>query len=229
MFKFRFHRSEKQSDSRERKAKPILVPAKPPHLTLNSSVLRALEQVAPGAESEEIRTLLQEHKPSLVGEFDRIIGLGRQKPMEALQSIQRKEAIDMLGALHKISHLADERKAAAFLPIPPHISEHVLYFFDQDLVFATDDHLPPHLAHIGYGNLGDLLPRDLIERFTGIEALLLEGFIRRGSLLIRKNALCALQTLGRTSITLFLHSLPHMPHHSAFEAITDEYNVIELL
>jgi len=244
VFKFRLPRIGKHASEhdavRHQAEESAKGSAKPRHLEppkcapkpvseLSSSVLRALEKVAPGAPIEEIRRLLLEHKPILAAEFDRIVASGRRKPVEALRSIQLKEAADMLGALHELGQLAAARKAGALLPVPPHIADHVLYCFDEDLVFSTEDHLPPHLARIGYDMIDDLLPDDVVARFVGIEALLLEGFVRKGSLLVRKSAVAAIQMLGNKDLRLFVHRMPHMPHHVEFETVAGEYSVTELL
>ena len=125
VFKFRLPRIGKHASehdaARHQAEESAKGSAKPRHLEppkcapkpvseLSSSVLRALEKVAPGAPIEEIRRLLLEHKPILAAEFDRIVASGRRKPVEALRSIQLKEAADMLGALHELGQLAAARE-----------------------------------------------------------------------------------------------------------------------
>jgi hypothetical protein len=195
---------------------------------LNSSELRALEKEARGHSIEEIRDLLIEHKPSRVADFDRIVASGRRRPFDALRSMRLKEAADVLGSLHELERLAAVRKAGALLPVPPHIGDHVLYSFDEDLVLATEDHLPHHLARMGYDRIDDLLPDDIAARFRGIEAMLLEGFVRRGSLMVRKAAAAAIQIVGNEDLRLFVHPMPHLPDHIAFEEVGRDYPVIEL-
>ena len=214
----------------QRKPRHLEPPKTPPRLVseLNSSELRALEKEARGRSIEEIRNLLIEHKPSRVADFDRLVASGRRKPFEALRSMRLKEAADVLGSLHELEQLAAARKAVALLPVPPHIGDHVLHAFDEDLVLSTEDHLPHHLARMGYDQIDDLLPDEIAARFAGIEALLLEGFVRRGSLMVRKAAAAAIQIVGNESMRLFVHPMPHLPHHIAFETIGRDYPVIEL-
>jgi hypothetical protein len=240
IFKFKFGRPEQENTDAEivrRSYKPqkpmhIVPPKSPPRLfdEMNSSGLRALEQEVEGGRSiEEIRELLLEHRPELASEFERIVAPGRMGPREVVRTMRLREAAGRIGALNELDRLAATGRAAAFLPIPPHISDYILHSFNPELVLATEDHLPPHLEQMGIDSIDDLLPAEIAARFASVEALLVEGFIRKGSMLLRKNAVSAIQILGNEKLRLFIHAMPHLPHHLIFEPLTGNYEVTELL
>ncbi len=237
MFKFRIPKfqGEKKQDGGKTttdfwvgkfgKAPEHLPPARPvppktalkPLRNLNSTLLRALENTVPGV--AEIREVLAERKPSLLPEFDHLVESGRRSAFDLIQAMQVNETSRNLDALDQLAQMADAGRAGALLPVPPHITDPMLYRFDPNLVLVTADHLPRHLDRMGFRHAREVLPQQLKNQFAAVEAFLLEGFMDHHNLLLRKSTIFVLQILDR-ELRLFVHCMPHLPHHEDFQLLT---------
>jgi len=206
------------------KQKPVL----PALENIGPAEMKAIRSVAGEAGVDEILDFLHDQRPEWLPRFVKLLEKSRRQPERAARSLEFELAAERLDGLREITSLGDQGKAALLLPVPPHITECVLHFFDRDLIFSTETDLPPHLARSGYDNIDDLLPEQIKSRMAPIEALLLEGHVREGVLRIRRSALELLQILARDDLRLYIHPMPHIPHHADFARVVNKYVVTEL-
>jgi hypothetical protein len=192
------------------------------------SFVQALAKFARDANLEAIRVLIEKHDPTLLPEFDNAVQGGLQGPTEVAKHLERHERRGALLAFQELALTAAQGKAAAILPLPPHICKEVLGSFDAQMVLNSENHLPQHLARAHYDRLDDLLPEELRGRFSNITALLLEGFYDNDLLLVRRESLYLLQTLHDVEITLYVHPMPHKPHHATFKPLHKGYPIIHV-
>ena len=168
---------------------------------------------------EDLRRLVERHQPKLGPQLEEIFSAGVNDPYVAVQLLQIDEAMESLGSFRELILLSSARKAAAILPLPPHIWHRLEPALHSDLILNSEDHLPPHLAREDYQDLRSLMPRDLAERVNQIEAVALEGFMDNNSLQIRRSAARFIQMINANrTLRLFVHPLPHRPHHAEFSS-----------
>lgn len=193
----------------------------PPHAHalpgLNSVFIEALNEHRFDS-TEDLISLVDRRQPKLRASLQKILELGISDPYLAVQLMQLDEAVDTLRGLRELILLSGSRKAAAILPLPPHIWHRLERALHRDLIFNSEDHLPPYLALDHYEEIESIMPRDLSARGNELEAIALEGFFEDGSLLVRRNTARFLQMIGNADRKpqLFVHSLPHRPHHAQF-------------
>lgn len=153
--------------------------------------------------------------------LDNILNEGINDPDLVVELLQIEEAVGTLRSLRELILLSGSRKAAAILPLPPDIWHRLVRALHSDLVFSSEDHLPPHLAFEDYQQLESLMPRDLHERVNQLEAVVLEGCFEKESLLFRRNTARFLQMITSTNRKprLYVRVIPHRPHHADFCAL----------
>jgi hypothetical protein len=166
---------------------------------------------------EALKNIIQMRHPKLVQVLNNILTEGISDPHLAVQLLQLEEAAATLRSLRELILLSSYRKAAGILPLPPHVWHRLERALHSDLVFSSEDNLPPHFAFEDYQHVESLMPRDLTERVNQIEAIALEGFFENDSLQIRRSAARFVQMIATNrTLRLFVHLLPHRPHHAEF-------------
>jgi hypothetical protein len=183
---------------------------------LNSVFLEALGEYEL-ASTDDLRNLVDRCQPSLTPVLNDILQDGLDDPYVAIDLLQLGEAINTLRSMKDLILLSSSKKAAAILPLPPHIWHRLMRSFHSDMVFNSDAHLPPHLAGEHYQQIESLMPFELSARISGIEAIAMEGYLEDGRLLVRRSAARLLQMTGDDRrVRLYVHAIPHRPHHAEF-------------
>ncbi len=196
---------------------------------LGPAEMKALRMAARTDGVEDLLDFVSRERPDWLPRLKRLLERRAGVPGAAIHQLQLELAAERLSSVSKLSELADQRRAALLLPMPPHIADAVLYSFADDLVFLSDDEVPPHLARAGYAFLDDLLPDDIAARFSGVEAIVAEAYIRRGAPLMRRSVVHLLQVLDNPNLQLFLHPMPHVPHHLELVPLNRECSFTEIL
>lgn len=195
---------------------------------LNSPFLEALTDYPHLRSIEDLLRLSQQYQPTLIPLVTTIQGEGIDALEVLLPLLQIDEAISTLRDWRELIRLSAAGKAAAILPLPPHISDRLLPTLRSDLIFVADDHLPPHLAWHRFEPLETLMPHALVERLGSLEAVAFEGFLEAGTLRVRRSIGRWLQIMSSHRFRLFVHALPHLPHHGEWVTLPVEHEVIVL-
>lgn len=209
-------------------------PDRPPHhhphprafRDVNSPFTEALSEYRCPETIDHLMALIQTHQPGLAPILNNIIGEKINDPHVAVMLLQIDEGIERLRALRELILLIAHKKAAVIFPLPPHISDRLMVAVDRDVTFTSDHHLPPHLAWQGSQHIEHLMPHDIAQRLNGLEALALEGVHDNGNLSVRRNVARLLQIIHNPRLRLFVHQLPHVPHHVELAMLDGEYEVI---
>lgn len=195
---------------------------------LNSPFTEALCEYSHPGTIEELMALIERHQPRLVPILNNIRGEQINDLPVAITLLQIDEGIATLRAWRDLILLSTTRKAAVILPLPPHISERLIPALHRDLIFVADHHLPPHLSRQGLEHLDDLMPHDLRRRLSGLEAVAFEGFYEAGNLRVHRSIGRFLQLMNGNICRLFIHWLPHVPHHGEWVTLTVSHEIINL-
>jgi hypothetical protein len=183
---------------------------------LNSVFLEALGEYEL-ASTDDLRKLVERCQPTLTPVLNDILKDGVADPYVAIDLLQLDEAINTLRFTKDLIRLSSSKKAAAILPLPPHIWHRLMRSFHDDMVFNSETHLPPHLAGKHYQQIESLMPFEVSARISSIEAVAMEAYLEDGRLLVRRNAARFLQmTGGHRRVRLYVHAIPHRPHHAEF-------------
>lgn len=182
---------------------------------LNSPFVEALIENPPPT-IEELPALVQTYQPGLMTRLDDILAEPVTDPPAVIYVIYRlaiDEAAATLHALRELMRLSSNGKAAIILPLPPHLSGLLLGVHPRHLTFTADDHLPPHLAWQRPEYLDDLMPAEVLQRLQNVEAVVLEGIFEPSTLGVRRSVGHLLQMFNGRELQLYVHPLPHVPHH----------------
>lgn len=199
----------------------------PPLHGLNSVFSEALTEHRFDS-TEELRNLVARRQPRLTSLLESILNEGINDPYVAAELLQIEEAIGTLRAVRELILLSGTRKAAAILPLPPHIWHRLTRALHSDLIFSSEEHLPPHFGSVDYDHIETLMPRDLGERVSDLEGIVIEACFENGVLLVRRSAARFVQMIAGTNekVRLFVHVIPHRPHHAEFCPLDPESTVV---
>ena len=178
--------------------------------------------------TEELRNLVNKRQPRLMSLLESILNEGINDPYLAAELLRIEEAIGTLRAIRQLILLSGTRKAAAILPLPPHIWHRLTRALHSDLIFTSEEHLPPHFGSADYDHVETLMPRELSERANELEGIVLEACFENGILLVRRTAARFVQMItgANEKVRLFVHVIPHRPHHAEFCPLDSETAVV---
>ena len=217
----RFDRRGRQSRQRVGDLRPFLPPA----------IVAALEKVDEST-SQQILNFLIAERPDLARLLDEELKGSRRRGPEDLRGavgrIGLRKASEGLDGRRSMSLMAAAGELVVALPVPPHLEDWVFEQVDQGMVFAAEDHLPPHLEETDVPFLDDLLPQEIQETLANVKGILAEGQIRGGTVTTRRSVVRVLQMLPSSQMTLFLHHMPHRPPHAEFAQVDKAIQVVEL-
>src|ERR1051326_3837634 len=106
---------------------------------------------------EALKNIIQMRHPKLVQVLNNILTEGISDPHLAVQLLQLEEAAATLRSLRELILLSSYRKAAGILPLPPHVWHRLERALHSDLVFSSEDNLPPHFAFEDYQHVESLM------------------------------------------------------------------------
>lgn len=195
---------------------------------LNSPFVEALIENPPPT-IEELTALVQTYQPRLMTRLNDIFAEPVTNPPAVIYVIYRlaiDEAAATLHALRELMRLSSNGKAAVILPLPPHLGGLLLGVHPHHLTFTADYHLPPHLAWLRPAHVDDLMPAEVLQRLQNIEAIVLEGILEPSTLGVRRSVGRLLQMLNRCELRLYVHPLPHVPHHVEWVTVDVDLSAI---
>jgi hypothetical protein len=141
--------------------------------------------------------------------------------IELLQITEQRQRLAVLDELLKI---AIRSKLVGILPLPPYIADRLIAVLPAQSLFASEEDLPHHFPQCT--QLDRMMPSEILQRLGSVEAFAVDGFEEEAGLLLRRSVVRVLQILPDHP-RLFLHSLPHRPHHADLVMLArDESNVV---
>jgi hypothetical protein len=190
---------------------------------LSSAFTNALAEALESRDMEErsIENLIDRYAPHLRDEWQQIRSLGIENKTANFSLLQIAEAKHLLENRVKAIIALAKREAIAILPLPPHIADSFNFETQDGNVLTADHEVPPHLRHLVLKPVDSLLPTDIQEQFSGIEAVVVEGYAETDALYTRRSAARLIQLLESAGkqISIFVHLMPHRPHFADFVAL----------
>ena len=227
---------------KNRKEKPIRIPDKPDFLyTKNPNHLR----IFPGINSEVLEAIIEmsEDIPA-ISELKQIISLHAKDCLELLNKIEAEgvkdsqTAVNLLLVDEAIRNLTIRRSlfknlidktGVVLLPLPPHLSDSFLALADHDLVFISDEEIPPHLKHVHYKNLTFLDPETIDNSLKNIESVITEGYLENNNIYVRRNSAILIYQLCKKGLKdVFIHNIPHIPPRSNFVELNTGGELVDI-
>lgn len=194
--------------------------------------IRILRDLQSKFSEEEILEFLTASRPDLAESLREELDHGRTRDRshldKAIGQMMRKNAISGLNGMHRLHRLAAGGELAVAWPVPPHVADEICAEMDEELYFAAEDHLPPHLGDMNIRYLDAMLPDEVEAAFSSVKGILADGRIRAGHVTTRRSIVRVLQVLRGRNVVLFLHNIPHPPPHAEFAEVSADTEVVEI-
>lgn len=203
-------------------------------------------RIFPGINSEVLEAIIEmsEDMP-VISELKQIISLHAKDCLELLNKIESEgvkdsqTAVNLLLVDEAIRNLTIRRNlfkslinktGAVLLPLPPHLSDSFLALADHDLVFITDEEVPPHLKHVHYKNLIFLDPATIDKTLIDVQSIILEGYLENDNVYVRRNSAVLIYQLCKKGLRdVYIHSIPHIPPRSNFVELNTAGNLVNVV
>lgn len=185
---------------------------------LNSHITQALlEMTHKHLSISDIKEIIKEHAEDCLDIITSIENEGVTDTSIALNLFLIDEAIRNLKIRRSLFESIIGNNAVIVLPLPPHLSDALLPLADPRNIFATDEHLPPHLRHSHYQRLDSINSSEYLRRIENVETIVLEAYIENNKIYVRNTVLNFIHNIDASLLgKIYFHSTPHIPPHATF-------------
>lgn len=197
---------------------------------INSEVLEAIIEMSADLPAiSELKQIISLHAKDCLELLNKIESEGVKDSKTAVNLLLVDEAIKNLTIRRNLFNSLINRTGAVLLPLPPHLSDSFLALADHDLVFIADNEVPPHLKHVHYKNLIFLDPATIDKTLTGVQSIILEGYLENDNVYVRRNSAVLIYQLCKKGLRdVYVHSIPHIPPRSNFVELNTAGNLVNI-
>lgn len=198
---------------------------------INSHVMEAIVEMSQNVNSiNEIREIISEHALECLDLLKRIERDGIVEPQTAITLLLIDEAIKNLQIRRNLFMRLMNGEGIILLPLPPHLCDSLLAVTAHEMIFSSDNNLPPHLKHSHYSNLAYVGINELIDRTKNAKIVVLEGYFDNNNIFIRESAANIVYNLCFSGLReIFIHDIPQIPPHTTFVELPSLRDDIKIL
>lgn len=188
---------------------------------LNSMIAETLLELADDlADPGEIEQVIAAHDTDALELFNQIVAEGVTDVRLVISEFVTREAEQAIERRREIVEKLKTSSAAVFLPLPPHIVDHIRGVIPAGLCFNTEDKEPAHLHGIHREQLTLNNLSDVSSRLRQVEGIVVDGQKANRLLIVRSSVAALLEILlDRGLKTIYFHRIPHIPKGQAFSTI----------
>jgi excisionase family DNA binding protein len=185
---------------------------------LNFHVMEALAEMSSKINSlDEIRDIVSRHDHVCLEFLERIEKNDTDNPSTAITFLLIDDAIRNLQTRRRLFKNLIDKKGIILLPLPPHLSDSLLRIVPKDMIFLSDEALPPHLKSVHYDDINLISSPELIKRITDLKLLVTEGYVENQEIYFRRSVINTIYNLSFNGLKeVFIHNIPHIPPHAEF-------------
>lgn len=185
---------------------------------INSQVLEAIIEMSEDLPAiSELKQIISLHAKDCLELLNKIEAEGISDSQTAVNLLLVDEAIRNLTIRRSLFKNLIDKTGLVLLPLPPHLSDSFLALADHDLVFISDEDVPPHLKHVHYKNLAFLDPEIIDKTLKDVQSVITEGYLENNTIYVRRSSAILIYQLCKKGVKdVFVHSIPHIPPHSNF-------------
>jgi len=185
---------------------------------LNFHVMETLAEMSLNINSlDEIRDIISKYDHGYLRIFEQIELNDTRIPSNAITFLLIDDAISNLQTRRRLFKNLIDKKGIILLPLPPHLSDSLLRITPENMIFLSDEILPPHLKHVHCDYIDDISSPEFISKTVDTELLVAEGYIENQETYLRKNAVNAIYNLASNGLKeIYIHNIPHVPPHAEF-------------
>lgn len=185
---------------------------------INSEVLEAIIEMSSDMPAiSELKQIISMHAKDCLELLTKIEAEGVTDSQTAVNLLLVDEAIRNLTIRRSLFKNLIDKTGVVLLPLPPHLSDSFLALADYNLVFISDEDIPPHLKHAHYKNLAFLDPETVDTGLKNAKSIITEGYVENNNIYVRRNSAALIYQLCKRGVDdVFIHSIPHIPPGSNF-------------
>ena len=185
---------------------------------INSEVLEAIIEMSSDMPAiSELKQIISIHAKDCLELLTKIEAEGVTDSQTAVNLLLVDEAIRNLTIRRSLFKNLIDKTGVVLLPLPPHLSDSFLALADYNLVFISDEDIPPHLKHVHYKNLTFLDPEAVDKSLKNARSIITEGYLENNNIYVRRNSAVLIYQLCKRGVEdVFIHSIPHIPPGSNF-------------